>query len=414
MHQVCEGMKSEALFIIAKPLKTIKVVSQRYLPLSPRSSRSSICFSNTPSNSSTTTIMPRAEVGSTKYLNNKLKSKGLQRLRWYCQVCEKQTRDENGFKCHTQSESHVRQMLLIGEDPRKHISSFSNDFQRDFLQLLRTAHGEKKVHINHFYQEYISNKEHVHMNSTRWPSLTEFAKHLGREGICRVEDVEGKGLHIAWIDNSPEALRRQDAIRKKERMDRGDEEREQRLIREQIERAEAEKANDLDEEGEKELKRQEGEKIKLSFGKPKSKARSEDDMSPIEGKPDQSTDEAPSKDDKATSPSPDTTDSKTAPSTTNVQPGSSESVSPPIIFNITQPPPPEKVSLKLGTSSKPKNVFATSKKNALSSSKPSLKAIPSKPMSEAERIMKEEIERKRIRETNGFMGGLNSKRQKIS
>jgi len=30
--------------------------------------------------------MPRAEVGSTKYLNNKLKSKGLQRLRWYCQA----------------------------------------------------------------------------------------------------------------------------------------------------------------------------------------------------------------------------------------------------------------------------------------------------------------------------------------
>jgi hypothetical protein len=30
--------------------------------------------------------MPKAEVGSTKYLNNKLKSKGLQRLRWFCQV----------------------------------------------------------------------------------------------------------------------------------------------------------------------------------------------------------------------------------------------------------------------------------------------------------------------------------------
>jgi len=34
----------------------------------------------------TTVKMPKAEVGSTKYLNNKLKSKGLQRLRWYCQV----------------------------------------------------------------------------------------------------------------------------------------------------------------------------------------------------------------------------------------------------------------------------------------------------------------------------------------
>jgi DNA/RNA-binding protein KIN17 len=90
----------------------------------------------------------------------------------FSQVCERQMRDENGFKMHTQSESHVRQMLLVGEDPKKYINDYSNQFQRDFLQLLRTSHGEKKVHLNHFYQEYIGNKEHVHMNSTKWPSLT--------------------------------------------------------------------------------------------------------------------------------------------------------------------------------------------------------------------------------------------------
>lgn len=102
--------------------------------------------------------MPKAEVGSTKYLNNKLKLKGLQRLRWYCQVCEKQCRDQNGYKMHTQSESHVRQMLLVGEDPKKYINQYSNEFMKDFLQLLRTGHGEKQVQMNQFYQEYISNK----------------------------------------------------------------------------------------------------------------------------------------------------------------------------------------------------------------------------------------------------------------
>jgi DNA/RNA-binding protein KIN17 len=102
--------------------------------------------------------MPKAEVGSTKYIGNKLKSKGLQRLRWYCQVCEKQTRDANGFKMHTQSESHVRRMLAVGEDPKKYINDYSNQFLKDFVQLLKTGHGEKKVHINQFYQEYIANK----------------------------------------------------------------------------------------------------------------------------------------------------------------------------------------------------------------------------------------------------------------
>ena len=62
----------------------------------------------------------------------------------------------------TQSESHVRQMLLVGEDPKKYINDYSNQFQRDFLQLLRTSHGTKQIEMNHFYQEYISNKEHIH------------------------------------------------------------------------------------------------------------------------------------------------------------------------------------------------------------------------------------------------------------
>lgn len=102
--------------------------------------------------------MPRAEAGSTKAISNKIKSKGLGRLRWYCQACERQMRDENGFKCHVQSESHVRQMLLIGEDPRKHIQEYTKEFVKNFVDLLKTTHGEKKIHINQFYQQVIADK----------------------------------------------------------------------------------------------------------------------------------------------------------------------------------------------------------------------------------------------------------------
>ena len=62
----------------------------------------------------------------------------------------------------------VRQMLLVGEDPKKYINEYSNQFKKDFLQQLRTSHGEKSVHINHFYQDYIHNKEHIHMNGECW------------------------------------------------------------------------------------------------------------------------------------------------------------------------------------------------------------------------------------------------------
>ncbi|KAJ6585496.1 zinc finger protein RTS2 [Mycena capillaripes] len=214
--------------------------------------------------------MPRAEVGTPKYVANKMKSKGLQRLRWYCQVCEKQCRDENGFKCHAQSESHLRQMLVVGEHAGKHINNFSQEFQSEFVALLSRRFGTKRVRANQVYQEYISDKSHLHMNSTRWVTLTEFVKHLGRSGIARVDETE-KGWFLAWIDSSPKALAKAEASLKKDRATTSDEQRERLLIAEQIERAKAESSagpsNDssepLAEEG---LKRDEGaEKVVLSF-----------------------------------------------------------------------------------------------------------------------------------------------------
>lgn len=312
--------------------------------------------------------MPKAEVGSTKYVANRMKSKGLQRLRWYCQICEKQCRDANGFKMHTQSESHVRQMLIVGEDPAKYINDFSAQFLRDFLLLLRSGHGEKQIHINRFYQEYIANKEHIHMNATKWPSLTELAKYLGREGICRVEENE-KGIHIAWIDNSPEALKRKEALRRKEAQDQGNEEIEQRMIREQIKRAQA-AAGAKDEPNEdaeaRELKRQDGEKIKLSFGaKP---------AAPFENPTTTPEDKTPKTDD-------------------------ADAEKP--VDAAATPAKPAGFAMKWGGKPQTKNVFAQAKKNALSGSKkPAMIAQPKK-MSEAERIMKEEMEKKRSRPT-GF------------
>ncbi|KAE9374588.1 hypothetical protein N431DRAFT_503412 [Stipitochalara longipes BDJ] len=338
--------------------------------------------------------MPKAEVGSTKYLNNKLKSKGLQRLRWYCQVCERQMRDENGFKMHTQSESHVRQMLVVGENAKKFISDYSGQFQRDFLQLLRTSHGEKKVQLNHFYQEYISNKEHVHMNATRWPSLTEFAKFLGREGICRVEE-DDKGIHVAWIDNSPEALRRQDAVRKKERQDRGDEEREQAAIREQVIRAQrdAEERGETElDEAERELKRAEGEKIKLSFGVKLPAVNG--DAIPTD----------PKSFDVSSTPLVATNSAGSSKDTASTENNVEKAQAGPTGAAATDATPaPGKVSLKMGFSAKPKNVFSAAKKNALVGKKAVALEQPKK-MSEAERIMREEMEQKSKRGPSGFGG----------
>jgi DNA/RNA-binding protein KIN17 len=168
-------------------------------------------------------------------------------------------------------------------------------------------------------------------------------------------------------------------LRRKEAQDQGDEEIEQRMIREQIKRAEqaaGKRDGEAEEEQEgRELKRQDGEKIKLSFG---AKPKPEEAQKPTEEKPEGSKDA--DKSELASSDAP-----------------------------TEQPKPVASkggfggISLKLGDKPQTKNVFAQAKKNALASGskKPSLIQQPKK-MSEAERIMKEEMERKRPSGSVGF------------
>jgi len=177
--------------------------------------------------------MGKAEVGSAKWLGNKIKSKGLQKLRWYCQMCEKQCRDQNGFKCHVSSESHQRQLLLFAENTGQFLDSFSQEFESDFLTLLKRTHGTKRTFANAVYQEYIKEKEHVHMNATKWVTLTGFIQYLGKSGKCTVDETE-KGWYITWIDRDPETIARQEASQKAEKLKKDDEERNADFILKQV------------------------------------------------------------------------------------------------------------------------------------------------------------------------------------
>ncbi|XP_071447193.1 DNA/RNA-binding protein KIN17 [Hetaerina americana] len=178
--------------------------------------------------------MGKHEVGTPKYIANKIKAKGLQKLRWYCQMCQKQCRDENGFKCHMMSESHQRQLLIFADNADRYIDEFSKEFEEGYLELLSRQFGTKRVHANRVYQDYISERHHLHMNATQWETLTEFVKWLGREGKCVVDETE-KGWYVQYIDRDPETIALQEALAKKEKMDKDDEEKMMHFIQKQIE-----------------------------------------------------------------------------------------------------------------------------------------------------------------------------------
>jgi len=208
--------------------------------------------------------MGKNEVGGPKWLANKMKSKGLQKLRWYCQMCQKQCRDENGFKCHTMSEAHQRQLLLFGENSGKYLHSYSKDFEKAFTDILKRQYNEKRVHANVVYQQYIGDKEHVHMNSTCWVTLTSFVKHLGRTGKAIIDETE-KGWYVTWVQKDQETLDREKKTAKKERMMKDDEEKVKDYIDAQIEKAKAQSTLDESEFEATELLKADDEQLKLDL-----------------------------------------------------------------------------------------------------------------------------------------------------
>jgi DNA/RNA-binding protein KIN17 len=152
--------------------------------------------------------MGKPDAGGLRAMANASKSRGLQQLKYYCQMCSKQCRDADGFKCHTMSEGHLRKMQEFSSNSNQMINDFSKDFEKGYLRILYHRHGTKRVEANKIYQEYIADKHHTHMNATIWATLSDFCKHLGKESLAVVEETE-QGWYVTYIDRDPRLLARQ-------------------------------------------------------------------------------------------------------------------------------------------------------------------------------------------------------------
>jgi DNA/RNA-binding protein KIN17 len=131
------------------------------------------------------------------------------------------------------SESHQRQLLLFADNSRRYLDEFSGEFKTGYILTLKRRFGTKRVNANAVYQEYISDRNHIHMNSTKWMTLTNFVQYLGREGIAIVDQTE-KGWFLTYIDRDPETIRRQLEIEKKHKLEIDDRERQLIYIEKQV------------------------------------------------------------------------------------------------------------------------------------------------------------------------------------
>jgi DNA/RNA-binding protein KIN17 len=160
-------------------------------------------------------------------------------------------------------------MLLFGQNTGSYTYQFSKDFFDSFMDILRRQFGTKRIKANKVYQQVIADKNHVHMNATRWHTLTGFVQWLGKSGICVVDLIEDE-WYITYIDRDPETLERQKKAEKKKKMDKDDEERLLEFIDQQVERDKARKETEDDNDKDKIkcsefIRENEEEKIKLDL-----------------------------------------------------------------------------------------------------------------------------------------------------
>lgn len=127
-------------------------------------------------------------------------------------------------------------MIEFAQDPTRYMEMHSEAFHAEFMSIFSTRYKEKKIDANRLYQEVISNPEHVHLNSTKWMTLTGYVKHLGQSGLAKVEETE-TGFDITYIDRSRETVEKQEQARKRALIERTEEERERKALMDQVQKA---------------------------------------------------------------------------------------------------------------------------------------------------------------------------------
>jgi DNA/RNA-binding protein KIN17 len=177
---------------------------------------------------------------STKKIWNNL---GKDRLAYYCTMCQKQCRDQQGFASHCDSESHHRQMEFYLQNEDSFKEKFSQEFTKEFMETLKRRFKNSKVLANDVYQLLTSDTHHTHLNSTKWTTLDEFVGFIGKEGVCRVENSQ-KGFLVQVIDREEEKIKKIEIEREREKLKLNDEERLLKTLEKQVQAAkELEKSN---------------------------------------------------------------------------------------------------------------------------------------------------------------------------
>lgn len=137
-----------------------------------------------------------------KVVSKWMKYGGIGKLKLFCDVCKFQARTPEAFRAHTQSEHHRLMMAKFRQGEKSIINANSLEFEKQFMGLLKARYPNKEVHANHVYMQVIADKNHQHMNSTRWESVRGFLAEMQDKGLLKVRTTE-RGPYITYIEQDP-------------------------------------------------------------------------------------------------------------------------------------------------------------------------------------------------------------------
>ncbi|KAK8888847.1 hypothetical protein M9Y10_033587 [Tritrichomonas musculus] len=133
-----------------------------------------------------------------KIISKQQKYGQLQKLKWYCEICQHQCNDERSFREHVQCQKHRIMMSHFRANSDSILRSNSFVFESVFMSCLKNQFPTREVSANVVYTQVIRDKKHVHLNSTYWDSVHGFCKHLANNGKITMRETE-RGPVIKYI-----------------------------------------------------------------------------------------------------------------------------------------------------------------------------------------------------------------------
>lgn len=90
-------------------------------------------------------------------------------------------------------------MRLASQNKALVFDRFSKEFESAFMDLVKRRCRTKSVLANKIYNEFIADRNHVHMNATKWESLGGFIAYLGKSAKVEVEETEKGKITVSLL-----------------------------------------------------------------------------------------------------------------------------------------------------------------------------------------------------------------------